>query len=144
MNTLAGFTFPDKFAVDMVRGFSIAIMGYKLKIANAQIESSAKEAGIPVEEVDTTAFEAMDACGKFITAVAVVMSVVDVVFNILDIVDVVEQCKTMCDKLENEIKPSYLQYFNGMKEASTAYNNAIKSGSTKDKSTEDKSCEQPA
>lgn len=126
MNVLVGLNYPES-QLSMVRNFAIAIMYYKLNVANTTIKSAAKEAGIPVEEVDATAFEVMDAAGKFVAVVAVAMSVVDVVFEILDIVDVVKQCNTMCDKLDGKIKPSYLDYFNGMKEASQKYNKAIAS-----------------
>jgi len=125
VGTLAGFKFPDKFAVDIVRSFCIAIMVYKLKIATTKIAKIAKAKGISVEEVDESAFEVMDACGKFVAVVAVIMSVVDVIFEILDIVDVVKQCKAMCDKLDGPIKQSYKDYFDGMKKASIQYQAAI-------------------
>jgi hypothetical protein len=131
MNVLAGFKPPQgvTIAKELLTGVSIMIMFYKLKIANKTIKATAAEAGIPVEEVNTSAFEAMDAVGKFATVVAVVMSVVDIIFNILDIVDVVEQCKKMCDELEGKIKQSYLAYFKGIKEASKRYKAAITPGS---------------
>jgi hypothetical protein len=127
MNVLAGLTLPPnaKFGLTLVTSMSIAIMFYKLKIANATIKAQAEEAGLPVEEVDTNAFEAMDAVGKFAAGVAIVMSVVDVVLNIIDIVDVVEQCKKMCDELNTTIKTSYKSYFNGIKTAAQQYRAAI-------------------
>ncbi len=132
MNVLSGFKPPNgvTIAKELLTGVSIMIMFYKLKIANKTIKETAAEAGIPVEEVNTSAFEAMDAVGKFATVVAVVMSVVDVIFNILDIVNVVNQCKKMCDELQGSIKQSYLDYFNGIKEASKKYKAAITSTTT--------------
>ncbi|WP_143478299.1 hypothetical protein [Pseudobacteriovorax antillogorgiicola] len=124
MDVLKGLNYP-KTELSLVQNFAIAIMFYKLKIANATIKAQAEAAGLPVEEVEATAFEAMDAVGKFVTVVAVVMSVVDVVFNILDIVDVVKQCEKMCDELNGTIKSSYKSYFDGIKEASKQYNAAI-------------------
>lgn len=128
MNVLVGFKPPQgvTIAKDLLMGISIAIMFRKLQISNKTIKATATEAGIPIEEVNTSAFEAMDAVGKFVTVVAVVMSVVDIVFNILDIVDVVKQCDKMCTQLQGPIKQSYLDYFNGIKEASKQYKAAIK------------------
>lgn len=125
MDALAGFTFPGKEAVTLVRSFCIAIMFYKLKIATNTIRAQAEAAEIPVEEVNATVFETLDAAGKFVAVVTIIMSVVDVVFDILDIVDVVQQCEKMCDELNGTIKQSYLDYFNGIKTASAAYKAAI-------------------
>lgn len=127
MNVLAGLRLPPnaQFGLTLVRGLSIMCMFYNLKIANATIKAQAEEAGIPVEEVKTSAFEAMDAVGKFVAGVVIVMSVVDVVLNILDIVDVVDQCKKMCDQLNGPIKTSYKSYFNSIKSASQQYRAAI-------------------
>ncbi|MBB6005279.1 hypothetical protein [Arcicella rosea] len=127
MNVLVGFQPPEGVVIakDILMGASITIMFRKLKIANETIRTMAREAGIPVEEVNTSAFQAMDAVGKFVTVVAVVISVVDIIFNILDIVNVVEQCNKMCDELQGPIKQSYLDYFNGIKEASKQYKAAI-------------------
>lgn len=125
MDFLAGFNFPGKTEISMVQNACIAIMFYKLKIANATIKEQAEAAGLPVEEVDATAFGAMDAVGKFIAVVAVVMSVADVVFDILDIENVVTQCEKMCDQLNGPIKQSYLDYFNGIKTSARAYKAAI-------------------
>ncbi|OBF25578.1 hypothetical protein A5724_04100 [Mycobacterium sp. ACS1612] len=125
MDFLAGWTFPGKAEISMVQNACIAIMFYKLKIANDTIRAQAEAAGLPVEEVDATAFGAMDAVGKFITVVAVVMSVADMVFEILDIENVVTQCQKMCDQLDGPIKQSYLDYFNGIKTAARAYKAAI-------------------
>jgi len=125
MDFLAGFTFPGKTEISMVQNACIAIMFYKLKIANDTIKAQAEAAGLPLEEVDATAFGAMDAVGKFIAVVAVVMSVADVVFEILDIENVVTQCEKMCDQLNGPIKQSYLDYFNGIKTSARAYKAAI-------------------
>jgi hypothetical protein len=130
MNSLAGFTFGGKEAIGLVTNFCVAIMFYKLRIANATIRNAAREAEIPIEEVDATVFETLDAVGKIVAVVTVIMSVVDMVFEILDIVDVVEQCNKMCDELNGSIKQSYLDYFNGIKTASAAYKAAIGGGST--------------
>ncbi|RJT36283.1 hypothetical protein [Rahnella woolbedingensis] len=127
MDVLVGLQLPSqaKFGLTLVTSMSIAIMFYKLKIANTAIKAQAEAAGIPVEEVNTSAFEAMDAVGKFAAVVTVVMSVVDVVLNIIDIVDVVAQCKKMCDQLNGPIKASYKTYFNGIKTAAQQYREAI-------------------
>jgi hypothetical protein len=127
MDALVGFVPPPGVAIakDLLYGISMVILFRNLKIANDSIKAQAEAAGIPVEEVNVSAFESMGAVGKFVTAVAVIMSVVDVVFNILDIVDVVEQCNKMCDQLQGPIKQSYLDYFNGIKQASKQYNTAI-------------------
>ncbi|KAI1324720.1 hypothetical protein F5Y16DRAFT_380191 [Xylariaceae sp. FL0255] len=121
---LKGVEYPST-ELSIVRNFSIAIMVYKLKIANNTIAENAKAAGFDVSEVESSSFGMLDAVGKFVAVVAIAMSVVDVVFNILDIVDVVEQTKEMCDKLDGTIKQSYKDYFNGIKTASQQYNAAI-------------------
>lgn len=121
MGFLKGLNYPST-ELSMVRNFSIAIMYYKLNIANKTIEVNAKAAGFEVAEVESSTFGMLDAVGKFITVVAVVMSVVDTVLEILDIVDVVEQCKKMCDELSGPIKDSYKAFFNGIKTASQNYN----------------------
>lgn len=125
MDTLAGFNFPGKEAISLVRSFCIAIMFYKLNIAINTIREQARAAEIPVEEVNATVFETLDAAGKFVAVLTVIMSVVDVVFDILDIVDVVQQCEKMCDELNGSIKQSYLDYFNGIKTVAAAYKAAI-------------------
>lgn len=124
MDVLVGLSYP-KDQLSLVRNFAIGIMFYKLGVAVKTIKTQAREAGIPVEEVDATAFGTMDAVGKFVAVVAVVMSVVDVVLNIIDIVDVVKQCQKMCDELDGAIKSSYKSYFNGIKTAAQQYKAAI-------------------
>ncbi len=127
MNVLVGLKLPENAqkGLSLVRGFSVGIMAYKLNIANKTIEAQAEAAGIPVEEVEASAFKTMDAVGKFVAVVAVVMSVVDAVLDIIGIVDVVEQCKKMCDELNTAIKESYKSYFNGIKTAAKQYKAAI-------------------
>ena len=127
MRVLAGFKPPQGVVIakELLTGISIMIMFYKLRIANNTIKATAKAAGIPLEEVDASAFGVMDAVGKFVTVVAVVMSVVDVIFDIFDIVDVVKQCEKMCNELQGGIKQSYLNYFNGIRDASKKYKVAI-------------------
>lgn len=127
MNTLSGFVPPAgaAFAKSIVTGVSLALLSFKLKIANAKIKSMAEEQGIPPEEVGTSAFAEMDMLGKFAAGVTVIMSVIDVVMNIIDIVDVVEQCKTMCDKLNGDIRTSYLSYFDSIRDASAKYREAV-------------------
>jgi cellobiose-specific phosphotransferase system component IIB len=125
MDVIVGLKFPGETELSIVRNISIAIMAYKLRIANTVIETQAKAAGIPVEEVDASAFGTMDAVGKFTATLVVIMSVVDVVLNIIDIVDVVEQCNKMCDQLDSTIKRSYKSYFNGIKTSAKEYKDAI-------------------
>lgn len=125
MNVLKGLNFPNEEYLSLVRSAAIAIMAYKLKIANDTIATEAREAGLPMEEVNASAFGAMDAVGKFVTVVAVVMSVVDIVLDIIDIVDVVQQCDKMCSQLNGPVKDSYKSYFNGIKTAAQQYKAAI-------------------
>tara|TARA_R110002126_G_C10490915_1_gene504540 strand:+ start:3101 stop:4345 length:1245 start_codon:yes stop_codon:yes gene_type:complete len=109
----------------MIQDFSLGIMFYKLNISTNRIKAQADAAGLPVEEVEGTAFEAMDAVGKFAASIVVIMSVVDMVFSVLNIVDVVKQCDKMCDELRTRIKESYKSYFEGIKEASQKYKHAV-------------------
>lgn len=127
MDVLVGLQLPAnaQLGLELVRGVSIAIMAYKLKIANSTIKAQAEAAGLPVEEVEASAFQTMDAVGKFVAGVVVLMSVIDVVLDIIDIVDVVEQCKKMCDELDKTIKESYKSYFNGIKTAAKDYKASI-------------------
>jgi hypothetical protein len=135
MNVIVGFQLPTgvKLAKNIVMGISILIMFRNLKIANNVIKAEAEaaaeaagEAGMPVEEfVSRSAFDAMGAIGKGATIIAVMSSVLDIFFNILDIVDVVQQSNAMCNELQGRIKQSYLDYFNGIKEASKQYKAAI-------------------
>lgn len=124
LSFIKGLNYPST-QLSIIRNFSIAIMYYKLGIANKTIQENAKAAGFEVEEVESSTFGMLDSVGKFVAVVAVVMSVVDTVLEIIDIVDVVEQCKKMCDELDGSIKESYKAYFNGIKTASINYNKAI-------------------
>lgn len=124
MNVLAGLDYP-KTALSIVRNFSIVIMFNRLGVAQKTIETQAKAAGIPVEEVEASAFGTMSAGARFVTVVAVLMSIIDVFFQVLDIVDVVQQCKRMCDELNGPIRDSYKSYFNGIKVAAALYKAAI-------------------
>jgi hypothetical protein len=113
------------FELSLVTGISVAIMFNKLNVAQKTIKSMAKEAGVPVEEVGVSAFNTMDAVGKFVTGAAVLMSLVDVFLQVLDIVDAVEKYKSVCDQIENKYKPGYLAYWTGLPEASKLYKKAI-------------------
>lgn len=127
MNTLNGFVPPAgaTFGKAILTNVSLGLLSYKMKIANAKIKSIAQAEGIAVEDVSTSAFAQMDMWGKFAAGVTVVMAVIDVVLEIIDIVDVVQQCKTMCDKLNGEIRNNYLSYFNSIRDASAKYREAV-------------------
>ena len=88
-------------------------------------ESHPLSSDLPLEETESNAFMMMDAVGKFAVGVAVVMSVVDAVMSVIDIVDIVEQTKKMVNKLNDDIKPDYKEFFNGIKDSAKAYNAAI-------------------
>jgi hypothetical protein len=124
MNVLAGLNYP-KMQLSLVRNFCILIMFNRLGVAQATIKAQAEAAGIPLEEVEASAFGTMSAAAKFVAVVAVVMSVIDVIFQILDIVDVVKQCDRMCDELNTTVRGSYKSYFNGIKTAAAQYKAAI-------------------
>jgi len=125
MNTLKGVTIANKAVLSTIRNLSYAIMFYKLNVAKTKIKTLAKEAELPVEEVDANAFEVMDATGKFVAVIAIGMAIWDTVNNVLDIVDIVAQANTMCKALEGTIQKSYLAYFKGIQDSSNAYNAAI-------------------
>ena len=127
MDTLKGIDLPGKDVIALIQGLSISIVGKKMDVAKEKLQEAAKEADIPVEEYDATTFGMMDAVGKFSAGVAVAMSVVDIVMDIIDIVDIVEQTKKMVDKLDDDIKPHYISFFDGIKESSKAYNDAVSS-----------------
>ncbi|CAM1510733.1 Fc.00g082460.m01.CDS01 [Cosmosporella sp. VM-42] len=100
-------------------------MATKLNIANNTIEENAKAAGFEVAEVESSAFGMLDAVGKFVTVVAVAMSVVDVVLQIIDIVDLLKQTTQLLDQLNGSIRDNYKTYFNSIKDAAKKYNAAI-------------------
>ena len=124
IKSIVGLPF-DTTALSLVRGFTIAIMYGKLRIAENTIRENARAAGLDGAEVETNVFEALDGVGKFVTVVAVIMSVVDTVLRIIDIVDVVKQTNAWVEKLDGPIKDSYTLYFNGIKTASQSYVAAI-------------------
>lgn len=124
MGMLSGLKYP-KAALSLVRGSCIMIMSKKMGIANETIQTEAEAAGLPLEEVEASAFETMDAVGQFASAIVVIMSVVDIYFTILDIVDVVKQSKKMRDQLNGPIKESYRSYFNGIRTSAQQYKKAI-------------------
>lgn len=122
---IKGLQIPGSMEMALVRNLSIAIMARKLGNANETIKKNAKAAGLEVAEVESSAFGMLDAVGKFFTAAAVVMSVIDIVLQVIDIVDVVKQSGEMVDQLNGPIKDHYKTYFNGIRDAAKAYNAAI-------------------
>lgn len=129
MEVIKGINIPPgaRYALDIILPLSFYIMAYKFKISIDIIKKQAVEAGLPAEEVNTGSFEVMDAIGKFATAITVTLNIVDIFLAIFDMIAVVQQCKEMCDKLNNVIRVNYKDYFNGIKHASIEYKKAIKS-----------------
>lgn len=139
MNTIAGLKLPVglEIGVGFFTCFTFTLMNYKLNIARDTIKERAKAArnaeGEPIEDVEgavgETAFEVMDVVGKTAAVGFIAASVIQGIFDIWDILKVIEQCKAMCDKINNPkdgFRTQYMQYFNGIKEASKQYQEAIK------------------
>jgi len=128
MNTIKGLEFKGKRYVDrtvpFVQLISITVV-YRIGVKKAVIQETAERAGLSAAEYGGRAFMFMDAVGKFAAGVAIILSVVSILLSILDIVNVVEQTEKMVDELEDHIKPNYVSFFNGIKEASQEYNKAI-------------------
>lgn len=125
LGSIKGFTGFDTTAISLIQGAAITFMFYKLNIADKTIKTNAEAAGFKLSEVEYSTFGMLDAVGKFVAVVAVIMSVFDTVLDILDIINVVQQCKTLCDKLNGPIRASYKAFFDGLKRASKAYNTAM-------------------
>jgi hypothetical protein len=67
----------------------------------------------------------MDSYGKFATVVVVIMSIIQVVIDVIGIVDVVEQMQAMLHNPNGMIKDNYTTYFQGNRDVSLAYGNAL-------------------
>ncbi|KAK4220473.1 hypothetical protein QBC38DRAFT_378866 [Podospora fimiseda] len=116
----------------LAQAVAVVVMVKKLNVARTQIREAAENLDPDstrdtweIEETEPSAFKMMDAWGKFAAGVVIVVSVVDIFLNIYDIVNVVDQSKTMCDKLSGPIKQSYKDFFVSIQEASKLYNAAI-------------------
>lgn len=125
--TMKGITYPSDTAQQLVYNIAFGIMVYKLKVATDKINKAAQNAEDPVAEEETTdsAFEELDAFGKFAAAIVVVMSIVDIVMAIINIVDVVKvynEWVTQFDTIGN----NYKAFYKGLKEASVQANQALK------------------
>ncbi len=127
IGTLKGFRVPGiaDGVMSLVRNGCYLIAYNKMNIAKKALQSAAEDAGIPVEELGETAFKAMDVVGKFATCIAIVMTVVDIILQIIDMVNIIEQCNKMTDELNNTIRQNYLNFFDGIKDASQKYKQAI-------------------
>lgn len=128
LDTLKGLDAPTWLSFGLSGGLFISmnVVRKKMNIADKLIKELEKELGMDLE---MTAFEAMDAVGKFAFAVGVVVAVVDVVLQIIDIIDVVKQCEKMCEALEGDIKKSYKTYFTSIKDSATHYREAMEKSS---------------
>ncbi|REE67485.1 hypothetical protein [Pantoea ananatis] len=78
-----------------------------------------------ISSLDTT-YKNVDFCGKIAFAVAAIAAVIQIFVEILDIVDNIKKYDDLSDKLMNEVAKSYRDFFNGIKEASLHYQQAIK------------------
>ena len=124
-DSIKGFKFGGSMAFTMVRISSVFIMAHKMNVATKRLAEHNRNAEIVGAEKETSVFKMMDCWGKFFVGIAVISSVADTVLEIMDIVDVVEQSKKMVDDLNGKIKTSYKDFFNGIKDAATHYNEAI-------------------
>ncbi|KAF5608234.1 uncharacterized protein FSUBG_4770 [Fusarium subglutinans] len=110
--------------------FSVAFMANRLSVANDTLRNVCIEGGMDPDMVDVSAFEMLDGLGKLVVVVGAVMSVADAVMQIIDIVDVVEQAENLRDAIEGKFQTNYLNFFNGISEASQKYNNALQNITT--------------
>jgi hypothetical protein len=101
--------------ISFVQGVSLVVALKNLNVQRSTITECAEAAGLPVEEVEASAFKMMDCYAKFAVGIAVIFTVIDVVMDIMDLVNVVEQCDKMVDELDGTIKTSYQGYFDSIK-----------------------------
>lgn len=126
LDAIKGFTFGGSMALTIVRTISVFIMYNRMKVAVTKLAQYNEIAEIVGGvERQTSWFKMMDCWGKFFLGIAVIASVTDAVLQILDIVDVVKQTNQMVDDLNGKIKTSYKAFFDGIKEATKAYKEAI-------------------
>ncbi|KAL2064540.1 hypothetical protein VTL71DRAFT_3677 [Oculimacula yallundae] len=126
IDSIKGFTFGGSTALALVRVGSVSIMYYRMRIASKRlVEHNLAAEIIGGVEKETSVFKMMDGLGKFFAGIAVIASVADAVLEIIDIVDVVHQANKMIDELDGNIKKSYKDFFNGIKDAAKHYNEAI-------------------
>ncbi|EFP97794.1 hypothetical protein [Vibrio caribbeanicus] len=107
------------------QGISLSIALRNLKMQQNTIQECAEAAGLPLEEVDSSALKMMDSSAKFALGISAILTVVNVVLDIINLIDVVKQCNKMVDELNGSMRENYKKFFNQIKDASKAYNEAI-------------------
>ena len=115
----------NKPTLEFIR-FGSMILVQRMGVAKESIQTAAERAGLPLEEYGASAFKTCDSVAKFGAGIVILISVIDTYYSILDIIDVVKKTKIMVDALNGDIKQSYIEYFDSIKEASKAYNEAVK------------------
>jgi len=117
MESLALIHFDHK-AVEVVQSVCVSILITRIGLGMPQIARIAQAVGNRWEILRVDALDILVSVSSYAKLVGSIFDVVDMVFEIYSMVDVVQQCKTLCDKLDGPIKQSYKDYFGGIKEAS--------------------------
>lgn len=110
-------------ALSMIRGFTFAIWGFKMKVSADKIRAAAGELGakeVPPEEVETSAFENMDAVGKVMASITIALSVVDAALQVYAIVETVDRYDKTTSMLEDS-RASYKAFYTNLHDASVSY-----------------------
>ena len=81
--------------------------------------STVSEEEIVVEEIATKG------SAKVLLSFSILLSVVDSFYQVYEIYDAVKQARAFYNKLENEIKPKYHDYFQHLKDGAREYNNTV-------------------
>lgn len=81
--------------------------------------STVSEEEIVVEEVATKG------SAKVLLGFSILLSVADIFYQVYEISDAVKQATALHNKLENEIKPKYHDYFQHLKDGAREYNNTV-------------------
>lgn len=110
-------------ALPMIRGFTFAIWGFKMKVSAAKIKAAAGELGakeVPPDEVETSAFENMDAVGKVMAGITIALSVADAALQVYAIVETVERYNKTTSMLKDS-RGSYKAFYKNLHDASASY-----------------------
>ncbi|PMD56429.1 uncharacterized protein K444DRAFT_632836 [Hyaloscypha bicolor E] len=90
---------------------TVIIMVKKLNIARTQVRKAAENLDPDstrntweIKETEPSAFKIIDTWGKFATSIIIVVSVINIFLNIYNIINVIDQSKTIYDKLSGPIK----------------------------------------
>jgi len=112
-------------AMTIVKTITLGYMVLSLNIVRKRIKGIAKEKGMEVNDLETSAIKEMETMEKFSVAVGCMVAVVDTVFQVYGIVEVVDQTKKLVKEINGSIKQQYKDFFNGIRTSSIAYKKTL-------------------